>query len=325
MRDAIALSAKLDALIGELASGDVRALSRCITLAEDRDLGAAVRRRILPLTGRAGIVGFTGAPGVGKSTLVDVYIAELRRVGLSVAIAAIDPSSPVTGGAVLGDRVRMHRHTADPGVFIRSIASRGHLGGVSESIHWTIDVMDAAGRDIIIIETVGTGQSEVEIAEIADICVVVNAPGLGDDIQAIKAGLLEIADVLVVNKSDTPLADLAAKQLRSMLKLRDKQRQDIPVIMTSATQGHGIAEMHALIAGRIAKAREKRPQMRARRMHRVVAQAAGDLARGLILDNSLNEFDAVVGLATTGDMTIEQAASEVLIKAANILVDRSRS
>ncbi len=323
MADTRALSARLDALVGELAGGDVRALSRCITLAEDREVGAAIRQRVLPLTGRAAIIGFTGAPGVGKSTLVDAYISELRRAGLSVAVAAVDPSSPVTGGAVLGDRIRMHRHTADPGVFIRSIAARGHLGGASATIHWTIDVMDAAGRDIIIIETVGTGQSEVEIAEIADICVVVNAPGLGDDVQAIKAGLLEIADVLVVNKSDTPLAELAAKQLRSMLKLREAARQDVPVVMTSATLGNGIPELHALITERIAKARENRGKLRAQRMRRLVARAAGELARGLILDGSRNELDALIDAVAKGQVTVEQAADEALKRILSIVTKRS--
>src|SRR6202012_2626139 len=197
MAEAAPQPSNLDALIERLVAGDAGAPARCITLVEDRELGAIVRQRIRPLTGRAIVVGFTGPPGVGKSTLVDAYIGRLRRAGQSVAVGAVDPSSPLSGGAVLGDRIRMHRHTSDPGVFIRSIASRGHLGGTSENIGWTIDCMDAAGRDVVIIETVGTGQSEVDVAESADTCVVVNAPGLGDDVQAIKAGILEIADVLV--------------------------------------------------------------------------------------------------------------------------------
>src|ERR1700678_823452 len=165
----------LDTLFERLAARDRAALARCITLIDDREVGAAVRQRIHPLTGRATVVGFTGAPGVGKSTLVDAYIAKLRLLGQSVAVAAIDPSSPLSGGAVLGDRIRMHRHTSDPGVFIRSIASRGHLGGLSESIHRVVDLMDASGRDVVIVETVGAGQSEVEIVEVADLCIVVNA------------------------------------------------------------------------------------------------------------------------------------------------------
>ena len=173
------------------------------------------------------MIGFTGAPGAGKSTLIDAYIAVLRAraAGRSRSPPSI-PQARFGGGAILGDRVRMRRHAEDPDVFIRSVASRGHLGGLSESIHRIVDVMDAAGHDVIIVETVGTGQSEVEVAEIADICVVVNAPNMGDDVQAMKAGVLEIADMLVVNKADLPLAQRATKQLRDMLKLRrDRQRR----------------------------------------------------------------------------------------------------
>jgi LAO/AO transport system kinase len=304
----------LDALIDRLVAGDVAALARCITLLEDRELGAAVRQRIRPLAGRANVIGFTGAPGVGKSTLVDAYISELRRAGQSVAVAAVDPSSPLTGGAVLGDRIRMHRHTADPGVFIRSIASRGHLGGMSESIHWTVDAMDAAGKDIVIIETVGTGQSEVDVAEIADVCVVVSAPGLGDDVQAIKAGVLEIADILVVNKADSPLADLAAGQLRSMLKLRDQTRQDVPIVMTTATLGRGVDDLYGAIARSVQRSPQEKEQLRARRMHRLIAQAAGALARRLILESANDHADDVVRAALSGEITIEEAAKRALRK-----------
>jgi LAO/AO transport system kinase len=302
----------LDALIDRLVAGDVAALARCITLVEDRELGAAVRQRIRPLAGRANVIGFTGAPGVGKSTLVDAYISELRRAGQSVAVAAVDPSSPLTGGAVLGDRIRMHRHTADPGVFIRSIASRGHLGGMSESIHWTVDAMDAAGRDIVIIETVGTGQSEVDVAEIADVCVVVSAPGLGDDVQAIKAGVLEIADILVVNKADSPFADVAARQLRSMLKLRDQARQDVPIVMTTATLGRGIGDLYGAIARSIKKSPQEKERLRARRTHRLIAQTAAGLARRLILECTGDYADNLVRAALSGEITLEEAARRAL-------------
>jgi LAO/AO transport system kinase len=302
----------LDALIDQLVAGDIAALARCITLVEDRELGVAVRQRIRPLAGRTNVVGFTGAPGVGKSTLVDAYIYELRRAGQSVAVAAVDPSSPLTGGAVLGDRIRMHRHTADPGVFIRSIASRGHLGGMSDSIHWTIDAMDAAGRDIVIIETVGTGQSEVDVAEIADVCVVVSAPGLGDDVQAIKAGILEIADILVVNKADNPHADLMAGQLQSMLKLRDQARQDVPIVMTAATLGRGINDLCGAIARSIQKSPHEKKRLRARRMHRLIAQTAASLARHRILEYSGDHIDALVGAVSAGELNLEEAAMRAL-------------
>jgi LAO/AO transport system kinase len=306
--------AKLDALIERLVAGDVAALARCITLVDDSELGVAVRQRLRPLAGRASIIGFTGPPGVGKSTLVDAYIFELRRAGQSVAVAAVDPSSPLTGGAVLGDRIRMHRHTADPGVFIRSIASRGHLGGMSESIHWTVDAMDAAGRDIVIIETVGTGQSEVDVAEIADVCVVVSAPGLGDDVQAIKAGVLEIADILVINKADTPHADLAARQLQNMLKLRDQARQDVPIVMTAAVHGRGIDDLCGAIGRAIEKSPREKQRLRTRRMRRLIAQTAASLARRLVFECASVPADDIVGAALSGEITLEEAARRALRK-----------
>ena len=218
------------------------------------------------------MIGFTGAPGAGKSTLIDAMIAALRARGRTVAVAAVDPSSPISGGAILGDRVRMRRHAEDPGVFIRSVASRGHLGGLSESIHRIVDVMDAAGRDVMIMETVGTGQSEVEVAEIADVCVVVNAPNMGDDVQAMKAGVLEIADVLVVNKADLPLAQRATDQLRDMLKLRHDKR-DVPIVETVAIKDTGVETLLATIGSLLAARAGDKQKARERRMRRLIAQA----------------------------------------------------
>ncbi|WP_426439166.1 methylmalonyl Co-A mutase-associated GTPase MeaB [Bradyrhizobium genosp. P] len=305
----------LDALIERLVAGDVAALARCITLVDDSELGPAVRQRIRPFAGRANVIGFTGAPGVGKSTLVDAFISQLRRAGRSIAVAAIDPSSPLTGGAVLGDRIRMHRHTADPGVFIRSISSRGHLGGMSESIHWTVDAMDAAGREVVIIETVGTGQSEVEVAEIADVCVVVSAPGFGDDVQAIKAGVLEIADIFVVNKADFPLADLAARQLRSMLALRDPARQHVPIVLTAATLGRGIDELCGAVDQILRKPPAEKDRLRKRRLRRLIAQTAAKLARHLVLERSGDDADALINAVSSGEISLETAATRALRKA----------
>lgn len=305
-------SAHLDALIERLVAGDAAALARCLTLVEGGEYASAMRRRISPLAGRANVVGFTGSPGVGKSTLIDAYIVELRRLGQTVAVAAVDPSSPISGGAVLGDRIRMGRHSGDPGVFIRSIASRNHLGGLSASIHWTIDAMDAAGRDVVIIETVGIGQSEVEVAEIADVCVVVNAPGMGDDVQAIKAGILEIADILVVNKADAPLADVTARQLRSMLKLRDKARKDVPVVTTMGAEGRGVVELHAAISGLLQRTPDEKVQDRKRRVRLLIATAAADLARRLVLERSGGRFDTLVDAAAAGEITLEAAAARAL-------------
>ncbi len=209
----------------------------------------------------------------------------------------------------------MQRHTADPGVFIRSIASRGHLGGMSESIHWTVDAMDAAGREIVIIETVGTGQSEVDVAEIADVCVVVIAPGLGDDVQAIKAGVLEIADIFVVNKADSPLAAQAAKQLRSMLALRDQVRQDVPIVLTAATLGRGVDDLCAAIDRITPKPPQEKERLRKRRVRRLIAQTAANLSRRLVLECAGDDADFLINAVSSGEITLEEAAKRTLRKA----------
>lgn len=193
------------------------------------------------------VVGFTGAPGVGKSTLINAYIALCRSQDRSVAVVSVDPSSPISGGAILGDRLRMAEHAQDDGVYIRSLASRGHLGGLCRNIDQVIQVIDTAGWDVIVLETVGTGQSEVEVASIADVKVVVNAPGMGDSIQAMKSGILEIADILVVNKADLPQAGQTSKELRAMLRLRSNSAATVAVIETVATSHTGIAELSTAI------------------------------------------------------------------------------
>jgi LAO/AO transport system kinase len=299
-------------LIDKLAAGDPATLARCISVMEGGGpVADRIHRRICSKVGRAAVIGFTGAPGVGKSTLIDAYIAALRMRKQSVAVAAVDPSSPIFGGALLGDRVRMRRHAEDPGVFIRSVASRGHLGGLSESVHRIVDVMDVAARDVIIVETVGTGQSEVEVAEIADVCVVVNAPHMGDDVQAMKAGVLEIADVLVVNKADLPLAKRTADELKSMLKLRG-ERRDVPVIETVATAETGIDALASAIAGRLAKAKTDKDKIRERRMRRLIAYAAGRAIDEAIRNSTGGEIDALVRKAATGDIGISEAATRAL-------------
>src|SRR5512147_1181159 len=205
-------------LVEAAVGGDRRALARLLTAVENRSAtGEAALRRMYPLGGRAHLVGITGPPGSGKSTLVAALIGEARRAGRTVAVVAVDPSSPITGGALLGDRVRMQAHAEDDDVFIRSMASRGHAGGLASTTTAAAAVLDAAGFDLILIETVGTGQSEVEVAAAADTTVVLEAPEMGDEVQAIKAGLLEVADLVVVNKGDKPGAQRTAAQLRAML------------------------------------------------------------------------------------------------------------
>jgi LAO/AO transport system kinase len=234
-------------------AGDRRALARLLTAVENRTATAEHALRVLyPLAGSAHLVGITGPPGAGKSTLVAALIAELRAAGRSVAVVAVDPSSPITGGALLGDRVRMQSYAADNGVFIRSMASRGHAGGLAATSTAAAAVLDAAGFDVVLLETVGTGQSEVEVAAAADTTVVLEAPEMGDEVQAIKAGLLEVADIVVVNKGDRPGAQRTASQLRAMLVpsgAREATDDGRPapkrpeVLVTTAATGDGVPEL----------------------------------------------------------------------------------
>jgi LAO/AO transport system kinase len=300
------------ALVDRLRRGDAAALSRCLSIVERGGaLADAISRMANQATGRAAVIGFSGPPGSGKSTLIDAYVAHLRSGGRSVAVVAVDPSSPISGGSVLGDRVRMHRHTEDPGVFIRSIASRGHLGGLTENIQRVVDLMDASGRDLIVIETVGAGQSEVEIVEVADICVVVNAPNVGADVQAIKAGILEIADILVVNKADLPLAGRTADQLRAMLVLRADSR-DVPVVETVATSGAGVDALAAAVEARTnTSPREKRANS-LRRVRRLIAQSAARQMRDQILALDAPESDALLQAVLDGRCGVGDAVDRLL-------------
>ncbi|MCC7040052.1 MAG: methylmalonyl Co-A mutase-associated GTPase MeaB [Burkholderiales bacterium] len=249
-------AAALAARVAALRAGDRATLARAITEIENELPSApALHAALREHAGHAHVVGITGPPGAGKSTLINALVTELARRGKRVAVAAVDPSSPVTGGAVLGDRVRMDIGIAD-NVFIRSLASRGHGGGLARTTPRVVDVLDAAGFDTIVVETVGAGQSDVDIAAFADTSIVVSPPGLGDGIQAIKAGILEIADILVVTKADTPNATRTERDLLDMLRLRArKEGWRVPVLCTSATTGDGIAKLadtldeHARAAG----------------------------------------------------------------------------
>ena len=229
---------------GAAGLGSRRAIARAITAIENDEPGAAaIERAIAPCRGRAHVLGITGVPGAGKSTLINALLGELLARGQRIAVVAVDPSSPVTGGAVLGDRVRMGEYGAHEQVFIRSLSSRGHQGGVSRATARIVDVLDAAGFDTVIVETVGAGQSDVAITALADTRIVVCPPGLGDDVQAIKAGILEIADIFVVNKGDLPAADATVRHLHEMLHLRHRSAPVVPVVKTVAIRNEGIAAL----------------------------------------------------------------------------------
>jgi len=215
----------LASLATRVLAGDIRAASRLMRDIDDGNPTAVEElRAIFPKTGRAYVIGITGSPGAGKSTLTDRLIAQYRKQGKSVGVLAVDPTSPFTGGAILGDRIRMQEHATDPGVFIRSLATRGNLGGLSRATGDCIRVMDAMGKDVILVETVGVGQDEIDIAQLAHTTIVVVVPGMGDDIQAIKAGILEVADLFAVNKADLDGADRTVRELRQMLELRHATR-----------------------------------------------------------------------------------------------------
>jgi LAO/AO transport system kinase len=229
----------------QIVAGDARALARAATAIENRRPEAlALLQELFPRTGRATVIGVTGAPGAGKSTLVDQLALSVRGQGRTVGIIAVDPSSPFSGGAILGDRIRMRQHYADPGVFIRSMASRGSLGGLAAATTDVALLLDAAGKEVVFVETVGVGQDEVEVARLADVTVVVLVPGMGDDVQAIKAGILEIADVFVINKADRPGAALLEREIKTMQGLAANTGVwRPPIVQTVASDGTGIPEL----------------------------------------------------------------------------------
>ena len=239
----------VEGLVAGVLAGDRRAVARAISLVEDGGAGLeALSAGIYQRTGRAATIGLTGAPGVGKSSLAAQLLRTDREAGRTVAVLAIDPTSPYTGGALLGDRVRMQEHATDPGVFIRSMATRGHLGGMALASPEAVRVLDAAGYDVVIVETVGVGQAEVEVAAATDTAVVVLAPGMGDAVQMAKAGILEIADVFVVNKADVAGAGDVIRGVRQMLHLGAAREWNPPVISTSAPRLEGIDELRSAIA-----------------------------------------------------------------------------
>ncbi len=308
-----------DDLTSQVALERLRARDRRFVAAAITELERLTPRspRLLealqPYLGKALVVGFTGPPGAGKSTLVNALIRVLRAKGKTVGVIAVDPSSPVSGGAILGDRIRMTAALDDDGVFVRSLASRGYLGGLSPAAVRIIDALDAAGYDIIILETVGTGQNEIDVAEVADVRVVISAPGLGDDIQAMKSGLLEIADILVVNKGDREGAERTLQQLTGALSIRTGAAAKVPVMKTTATSGEGVDTLLDAIESvgdRIATLGTK--ERRRRRARYLIARAAADLVAQRIRSGEGARLDLLADEVLTGRTPVDVAAARML-------------
>lgn len=286
---------------GRILARDTRALARAATWIENRLPEAeALLKELAPHTGRALVLGVTGAPGSGKSTLCGAMIRELRAQSKTVAVAAVDPSSPYTGGALLGDRIRMQQHHDDPGVFIRSMATRGWRGGVAQATRETTQLLDAAGFDVVIVETVGVGQDEVEIARLAQVTLVVLTPGAGDDVQAIKAGIMEIAQVFVINKADLPGAEKLEQELRASLLLGHRTAGPLPAIVrTVASEAQGIRELIQVAADYRTRVKDSM---------RVSQEAAIDHLGIAVrsIDQTLKFYQEQLGLAVTGRETVAQ-------------------
>ena len=308
----------LPTLVDGVSGGDVRAVARAITLVENRDpLAYELVRELYPQTGKAAVVGFTGPPGVGKSSLIACVIAHLRSQGKKVGVVTVDPSSPFSRGALLGDRIRLADHFLDDGVFIRSMSTRGHLGGVSEATLQALLVLDAAGMDVLLLETVGVGQSEVEVASLADTVLLVLQPGSGDSIQALKAGVMEIPDVIVINKSDHPAARTMRSEIRSVLALDPATSRRVPIVETEAFRCEGIAELWEAVLEHRAHL-EKEGGLDARRRESVeheivsvaVAQARRRLSEALARDPDLRRLLDEVHARKLDPLTATREISE---------------
>ena len=309
----------MSALAESILSGDPRGIARGISLVENEPAeAAALVRELFSRSGRAFLVGVTGAPGAGKSTLVDGLVTRWRKAGSSVGVLAVDPTSPFSGGAMLGDRVRLQAHAQDPGVFIRSMATRGHLGGLARATNDAALVLDAAGKDVVAIETVGVGQDEVEITRTADVSVVVLVPGMGDEVQALKAGVMEIADIFVVNKADREGADRTVAEVESLLGLhayRDGEWRPT-LVRTEATTGRGLDDL----VDHITRFRRESPNLESRRRTRAHTQLRAILAARVLqqVETGVSELEmgSIVDRIMARTIDPYSAADEVLSRGA---------
>ncbi len=286
----------------QIRSGDPRSLARAISMVENHVPGwLDLLKALFPYSGRARTIGLTGAPGAGKSTLVDQFARHYRKENRTVGIIAVDPSSPYTGGAILGDRIRMQEHFADPGIYIRSMATRGSLGGLARTTADVAMVLDASGRDLVMIETVGVGQDEVDIVRVADITIVILVPGMGDDVQTIKAGIMEIADIFVINKSDHEGAERVEREIRALQSLATRaDNWTPPIVKTVATDGRGVQELATAISdyesylGKQNLLVKKRAQNCATRLLEMLRDTLLEKARGALSDEDLSRLAAEV-------------------------------
>jgi LAO/AO transport system kinase len=314
----------------KVIAGDVRTVARLIRDIDDRVPEVRqVLKELYGYTGRAYVIGITGAPGVGKSTLVDQMVNHLRKKGKTVGVLAVDPTSPFSGGAILGDRIRMQRHSLDEGVFIRSMATRGHFGGLTQSTRSAIDVLDAMGKDYIIVETVGVGQDEVDIVKSAHTTVIVVIPGMGDDIQAIKAGILEVGDMFVINKADREGADKTANELRQMIDMGHKKHEEgkwrPPILKVEAVFDKGIAELLEEVEKHRQYLTESSPGLALEKKRARIVEELAEMIRNRLYQEVLDrltesgDFDKAVDSIVSGEMDPYSACDDLLFSKMGLL------
>src|SRR5881396_1533488 len=293
----------IDQLLQDFFKGDTRALARIITHVENRSADSlSLLQQLFPHTGKSQVIGITGSPGSGKSTLVDRLATAYRKKGNTLAVVAVDPSSPFTGGAILGDRIRMQTPGVDPGIYIRSMATRGHLGGLAPTTADVVTVLDAAGRNPVIVETVGVGQDEIEIVKLADVSLVVLVPGMGDDIQALKAGIMEIGDIFVINKCDRPGVEKMERAILGLLSLGHRaDGWQPPIVKTTATKGEGVAELldaidryYVFFRNSISRSRKKQEAERQRLINLLEERLVNTAVEQIFPDGELNDLVSAI-------------------------------